>query len=161
MSAHLELLAALLVDVGGPVNRKLLDAGRKRNGAPDTCSGALRRRHDLARGSVENTMIECLKANADILAVHSTLSLFSVLPIPNVMARVVRLPKADHRFQRSKRTPLPAGAHFQSSGPKAHLKFLCNFLNRQSEAGANRACAPFAMFLCHKQVAIGHLLKKN
>src|SRR5690606_17546690 len=57
MGAHLELLAALLVDVGGPVNRKLLDAGRKRNGAPDACAGALRRRHDLARRSIEDPVI--------------------------------------------------------------------------------------------------------
>src|SRR6478752_10713528 len=79
MRAHLELLAALLVDVWGPVYRKLLDAGRKRNGAPDACAGALRRRHDLARRSVENAVIERLQANADILAVHSTLSLCLLL----------------------------------------------------------------------------------
>src|ERR1044072_9585063 len=82
MRAHLELLAALLVDVRGPVDRKLLDAGRKRNGAPDASTGALRRRHDLARGSIENSVIERLQANADILAVHSTLSLCSVFRAP-------------------------------------------------------------------------------
>src|SRR5688572_9235395 len=34
MRAHLELLAALLVDVGRPVHRELLDARRQGNGSP-------------------------------------------------------------------------------------------------------------------------------
>src|SRR5690606_30104527 len=122
MRAHLELLAALLVDVGGPVNRKLLDSGRKRNGAPDASTGALRRRHDLARRRVENTMIERLQANADILAVHSTLSLLSV-PRASRYGTIALIPKADHRFQRSKGAP-GCGIPFQSPGRSAHLNLV-------------------------------------
>ncbi len=79
MGAHLELLAALLVDVRRAVDRELLDAGRKRNRTAHACAGALGRRHDLARGGIENPVIKRLQADADILAVHSTCPC-SVLP---------------------------------------------------------------------------------
>src|SRR6478752_1870281 len=118
MRAHLELLAALLVDVWGPVDRKLLDASRKRNGAPDACAGALRRRHDLARRSVENAVIERLQANADILAVHSTLSLCLLLTRPCSRHGLFSSLKADHRFQRSRGTS-ETGIPIQSSGLSA------------------------------------------
>jgi len=113
-------------------------------------------------------VIECLKANADILAVHSTLSLFSVLPLSNVMTRVVRLPKADHRFQRSKRTPLPAGIPFQSSGPKAHLKFWaipCFTIAKQAQIALARHLLCFCVIskplfaTCLKKFEAGGILK--
>src|SRR5690606_30452949 len=66
VSAHLELLAALLVDVRRAVDRELLDPGRQRNRATDIGAGALCRRHDLPRGSVEYSMIERFKSDADI-----------------------------------------------------------------------------------------------
>src|SRR5262245_45167999 len=49
---HLELLAALLVDVRRAVHRELLDAGRQRDRAPHLCAGPLRGVDDLARRSI-------------------------------------------------------------------------------------------------------------
>src|ERR1700722_2068712 len=70
MGAHLELLAALLVDVRRTVDGELVDLGRQRDGPAHLCTGTLRGRHDLARRGVENTVIERLQADADVLAVH-------------------------------------------------------------------------------------------
>src|SRR5215468_7924063 len=69
--AHLELLAALLVDVGRTVDREFLDSGRQRYGAADLRTRALGGRHDLARRRIENAMVEGLEPNADVLAVHN------------------------------------------------------------------------------------------
>src|SRR5882757_613855 len=71
--AHLELLAALLVDVRRPVDRKLFDPRRQRNGAADVGTGALGRRHDFPRRGVEHSVIKRLQADADILSVHASL----------------------------------------------------------------------------------------
>src|SRR3712207_3262188 len=68
--AHLELLARLLVDVRRAKHRKALDAGRQRDRPADLRAGPLGRRHDFARRSVEDPVIERLEANADILTVH-------------------------------------------------------------------------------------------
>src|ERR1700687_4925406 len=54
MSAHLELLAALLVDVWRTVHRELLDLGRQRDRSTDLGAGALRRVDDLAGRRIEN-----------------------------------------------------------------------------------------------------------
>ena len=75
MSAHLELLAALLVDVRRAVDRKFLDSGRQRNRATDLRTGALGRVHDLARRRIEDAVIERLEPDPDILAVHFRFSL--------------------------------------------------------------------------------------
>src|SRR5262249_60727214 len=70
VSAHLELLAALLVHVRRTVHGELLDAGRQRNGSANLRTGSLRRVHDLTRRRIENTMLERLETDTNILAVH-------------------------------------------------------------------------------------------
>src|SRR5216683_1230337 len=82
--AHFELLAAFLVDVRRAIDRKFLDLGRQRNRSAHLRTRPLRRRHDLARRSVENAVIKRLEADADILAVH-TLS-------PRQRGAVIRAP---------------------------------------------------------------------
>src|SRR5882672_8364516 len=49
VGAHLELLAALLVDVRRAVHRELLDPRRQRDGSTHLRAGAFRRRHDFFR----------------------------------------------------------------------------------------------------------------
>src|SRR5215813_5817130 len=68
--AHLELLAALLVDVRRAVHRELLDLGRQRNRATDLGAGALGRVDDLAGRRIEDAVIERLEPDPNILAVH-------------------------------------------------------------------------------------------
>src|SRR5256885_6409676 len=68
--AHLELLAALLVDVRRPVDREFLDSGRQRDRSAHLRAGALRRVDDFARRRVEDAVIERLEPDADVLAVH-------------------------------------------------------------------------------------------
>src|SRR3712207_3349165 len=68
--AHLELLARLLIDVRRAQHREALEARRQRDGPAHLGAGPLRRRHDFTRRSVENSMIERLEADADVLTVH-------------------------------------------------------------------------------------------
>src|SRR6266571_1924576 len=68
--AHLELLAALLVDMRRTVDGELLDAGGQRNRSTNLGTGPFRRIHDLTRRRIENPMVERLEAYANILAVH-------------------------------------------------------------------------------------------
>src|SRR6202011_6017750 len=68
--AHLELLAALLVDMRRTVDGELLDAGRQRNWSANLGTGPFRRVHDLTRRRIENSMVERLETYANILAVH-------------------------------------------------------------------------------------------
>src|SRR5215207_9922907 len=70
MRAHLELLARLLVDVRRAQHREALEARRQRDGPAHLRAGPLRRRYDFARRSVEDSVIERLEANADVLTVH-------------------------------------------------------------------------------------------
>src|SRR5580765_464895 len=70
VGAHLELLAALLVHVRRTVDGELLDAGRQRNGSANLCTGTLRRVHDLAGRRIEDSMVERLESDANVLAVH-------------------------------------------------------------------------------------------
>src|SRR5437016_1399481 len=70
VGAHLELLAALLVDVRRTVDGELLDAGGQRNRSANLGTGPFRRVHDLTRRRIENPMVERLEAYANILAVH-------------------------------------------------------------------------------------------
>src|SRR6478735_5803840 len=72
--AHLELLAALLVDVRRAVHREFLDPRRQRDRAAHLRTGALGGRHDLARRRIENAVIERLEPDPDVLAVHFRLS---------------------------------------------------------------------------------------
>jgi hypothetical protein len=86
MSAHLELLAALLVDMRRPVHGELLNLSRQRHGADDAGTGTLGRVHDLARRGIENSMIERFEPDPDILTVHRFVS------SRNVGAPLVRAP---------------------------------------------------------------------
>src|SRR6195952_1894113 len=70
VGAHLELFTALLVDVRRTVDGELLDAGRQRNGSASLSTGTFRRVHDLAGTRIENSMVERLETDANILAVH-------------------------------------------------------------------------------------------
>src|ERR1700682_2775170 len=70
VSAHLELLAALLVDMRRTVDGELFDAGRQRNGSANLGTGTFRRVHDLAGRRIEDSMVERLESDANILAVH-------------------------------------------------------------------------------------------
>src|SRR4029434_10620794 len=57
VGAHLELLAALLVDVRRTVDGELLDAGRQRNGSANLGTGTFRRIHDLAGRRIGDSMV--------------------------------------------------------------------------------------------------------
>src|SRR3982750_1761799 len=70
VGAHLELLAALLVDMRRTVDGELLDARRERDRSANLGAGPFRRVHDLTRRRIENSMVERLETNANILAVH-------------------------------------------------------------------------------------------
>src|SRR6201989_998381 len=70
VGAHLELLAALLVDVRRTVDGELLDAGGQRNRSANLGTGTFRRVHDLAGRRIEDTMVERLEPDANVLAVH-------------------------------------------------------------------------------------------
>src|SRR6195952_1857948 len=70
VGAHLELLAAFLVDMRRTVDGELLDAGRQRNWSANLGTGPFRRVHDLTRRRIENSMVERLETYANILAVH-------------------------------------------------------------------------------------------
>src|SRR6266851_4988864 len=68
--AHLELLAALLVDMRRTVDGELLDAGRQRDRSANLSTGTFRRVHDLTGRRIENSMVERLETYPNILAVH-------------------------------------------------------------------------------------------
>src|SRR4051812_14986089 len=78
VGAHLELLAALLVDVRRTVDGELLDAGGQRNGSANLRAGTFRRVHDLPRRRIEDTMVERFERDADFLAVHCRVFLAGV-----------------------------------------------------------------------------------
>src|SRR3954454_3680397 len=59
--SHFKLFAALLVDVRRAVHREFFDPGRQRDRTAHLRARALCRRHDLARGRVENAVIERLE----------------------------------------------------------------------------------------------------
>src|SRR5690606_34136192 len=69
---HLELLTALFIDVRRTVNCELFNACRKWNRAANACAGALCGRHDFTSRGIEDPVIKRLKADTDILAVHSS-----------------------------------------------------------------------------------------
>src|SRR6185312_4284200 len=70
MRAHLELLAALLVDMRRPVDRELLDARRQRNGSAHLGARALRGVDDLLGRRIEDAMVEGFEPNSYVLALH-------------------------------------------------------------------------------------------
>jgi hypothetical protein len=66
VSADLELLARLLVDVRPAENRVATDLGGQGHGTGDARAGPLGRLHDVTRGAVEQLMIERLEADPDL-----------------------------------------------------------------------------------------------
>src|SRR6201996_3580229 len=70
VGAHLELFAALLVDVRRMCEGALLDVGRQRNGSANLSTGPFRRVHDLTGRRIEDSMVERLETDANVLAVH-------------------------------------------------------------------------------------------
>src|SRR5690242_16848793 len=69
VGADLELLARLLVDVGGTVDREPLDVGWERDRAGDPPARPAHGLHDLTDRLVEEPVIVRLQADAD-LVVH-------------------------------------------------------------------------------------------
>ena len=70
MRAHLELLAAFLVDVRRAVHGETLDMRRQRDWPANPGTRALGRVHDLLRAGIQHAVIVGLKPDADILVVH-------------------------------------------------------------------------------------------
>src|SRR5262249_35852260 len=70
VGAHLELLAALLVDVRRAVDGEFFDPGRQRNRPAHLSPGTLGRVDDLARRRIEDAVVERLEPDPDVLAVH-------------------------------------------------------------------------------------------
>src|SRR5512145_505576 len=68
--AHLELLAALLVDMRRAVDRETLDSGGQRDRPAHLRAGPLGRVDDLARGRIQHAMIEGLEPDSYVLALH-------------------------------------------------------------------------------------------
>src|SRR5262249_59418933 len=95
VGAHLELLAALLIDVRRAVHGELLDLGRKRNGPAHVRAGALRRIHDLAGRRIEDAMVERLEPDADVLTIHVEPTFCSLSDAKNRMSEIMRPPTSD------------------------------------------------------------------
>src|SRR5512143_2199383 len=70
MRAHLELLAALLVDMRRAVHRELLDARRQRNGSAHLGARALGGVDDLLGRRIEDAMVEGFEPNSYVLTLH-------------------------------------------------------------------------------------------
>ena len=65
-----KLLHRLLVDMGRPVDRKLLNAGRERNWSGDAGPGALGGFHDVLGRLIDDPIVETLKLDTNSLAFH-------------------------------------------------------------------------------------------
>ena len=74
VGAHLELLAAVLVDERRAKDGELLDPGRQRHGPDDVGAGPLRRLDDLGRRLVEQPVVVRLETDPDPLLGHSSLT---------------------------------------------------------------------------------------
>jgi hypothetical protein len=70
VSAHLELLAALLVDMRRAVHGEFLDPGRKRYRSPHFRAGALGRVDDLLGRRIEDAMVEGFEPDSYVLTLH-------------------------------------------------------------------------------------------
>lgn len=83
MDAHLELLAAFLVDMRAFDDRKGALAGRQRDWAGQCSAGAQSGVDDLLGSLVDYFVVICLQANADPLALFLLgLSHASRTPVP-------------------------------------------------------------------------------
>ena len=70
MRPHLELLAALLIDVWRTIDRELLDPGRQRHRPAHARAGPFGGIDDLTGRRIEDAMVERLEPDSDVLAVH-------------------------------------------------------------------------------------------
>src|SRR5262245_56242260 len=70
MRAHLELLAALLVDMRRAVHRELLDARLQRDRPADLGACTLRRIDDLLGRRIEDAMVEGFEPDSYVLTLH-------------------------------------------------------------------------------------------
>ena len=73
MGPHLELLAALLIDVRGAVDREPLDMSRQRDRSANPSTRTASRVDDLLSAVVQHAVIIGPKADANILVVHRSL----------------------------------------------------------------------------------------
>src|SRR6266699_2258679 len=79
MRLQLELLPALLVDVGAPQHRPELPFGGQRDGARHLCPGLLGRADDVGRRLIDQRVVERLETDADLASHRSALSYFLIL----------------------------------------------------------------------------------
>src|SRR5262245_46131221 len=91
VGADLELLARLLVDVRGPVDREALDAGRQRDRPGHSAAGAAHGLDDLTHRLVEQSVIVSLQADAD-LVVHRKSETGQAMILATTPAPTVRPP---------------------------------------------------------------------
>src|SRR4029077_18833955 len=80
VSPHLELFAALLINVRAAENSVPLDAGRNRDGPADAGVGALRVVDDFLRRRIERPMIIRFHPNSDPITSHQ----FSPLSVMHI-----------------------------------------------------------------------------
>src|SRR6218665_3852679 len=89
MGAHFEVLAAVLVLVGGTDETHHVLLCRKRHRADDVRTRAGHLVDDLACRAVDDLMVIRLQSNADLLSRHVELSLWSsVVPLPRALDAV-------------------------------------------------------------------------
>src|ERR1700730_16870281 len=122
VSPDLELFARFLIDMRRTVDAEFLDLRRQRNGATHLGSRPLRRRDDLLRRGIEDSMIECLEANANILAVHLMKSLPAGCgPWPRRLTLILVLRHAVTEWRQQNRTSKTANARalFRDRGDDA------------------------------------------
>src|SRR5690606_18894279 len=115
---QLELLAALLVDVGRAQNRPALDPRGEPDRPAPARTGLLRRPHDVRRGLIDHRVIERLQPTAD-LARHVSL--------PSPLTPITRCPPWRRRRRRGGRprgpppaAPPPAAAARSARSSSAH-----------------------------------------
>src|SRR5688572_7323739 len=87
--AQLELVTRVLVAVRRDQHGELLHLGRQRHRATHSGAGTLGGLDDFLRRVVDQAMIECLQANADVLVCHVGLlpyfRIFETTPAPTVL----------------------------------------------------------------------------
>jgi hypothetical protein len=70
VDANFKLFARFFINVRRPKNAIFLNPRRQGNRAPHLRTGAFRRIDDLARRTIQNTVIEGFQTNAYVLAIY-------------------------------------------------------------------------------------------